>query len=238
MRLLLAEGDKALGDHMARSLRTMGHAVDRFERSGDVGPLSSERYDLLLIDSLLSDGSGLEWIKDLRRHGVLTSILLITGADQLASKGLVAGANACLRKPFAARELLAKVSELTPKEVRSPIAPMQWGDAQLDFIRRWASRGGRHVNLTPREWNLVEALALQPDRIVPRGELELRVHGRSPLASNALEVHLSSIRRKLGREVIRTVRGVGYLFYSEEARRSRRRGLRRVATGAVRGNGS
>lgn len=213
MRLLLLEDDRILGDGLSGYLRTEGHAVDWFQRLTEVGPDSARRYDVLLVDWQLPDGSGLDWVQSLRQQEVHTPVLILTANDRLADRvrGLDIGADDYLVKPFAPEELAARVRAAGRRGVGLGVSRVRCGDVELDLTHKTAFRNGRVVDLTAREWSLVEALALRPDRNVPKHELEPLVHGSDvELSSNALEVHLSNVRRKLGRDIVKTVRGIGY----------------------------
>lgn len=215
MRLLLLEDDPDAAAEMGHHLRADGHLVEHHARPGDVGELRSDAWDVLLVSWQLSDGSGLAWVRALRRLGVATAVVVLGLSRPHAGRtavALKAGADDCLLKPVAPALLCERVRAVRRRVAGVPDAPLRCGEeVELDLQRRDALRGGRHVALTAREWSLVEALALRRGRVVPKDELELLVHGGTTvLASNALEVHLSNLRSKLGRGVVRTVRSVGY----------------------------
>jgi two-component system OmpR family response regulator len=214
MRLLLLEADKALGESAAERLLGDGHWVDHVERLRDARLHACESYDVLIVSWQLPDGSGLPWVTALRSRGVGTAVVVLAeprcAVDPLGA-ALAAGANDCLLVPVDLDMLATRVRDARLRVAGLTTACLRSGDVELDLKNRSAFRGGEHVALTGREWNLVEALALRFDRIVPKAQLALLVHGlaASP-ASTALEVHLSNVRRKLGRRLIRTVRGAGY----------------------------
>ena len=213
MRLLLLEDDRTLGDGLAAYLRSEGHCVDWVQRLQEVKALDGEEYDALLVDWQLPDGSGLDWVKALRQRGVATPILVLTARDRLADRihGLDSGADDYLLKPFAPEELSARIRAATRRAAGTSTARLRFGEVEIDMTQKAAYRGAARVDLTAREWSLLEALARRAGRIVSRRELEALVHGADGgPASNALEVHLSSLRRKLGRELVETVRGLGY----------------------------
>jgi two-component system OmpR family response regulator len=213
MRLLLLEDDDILGDGLAAFLRAQGYRVDWFQRLLQVRALHHAAYDALLVDWQLPDGSGVAWIEALRRSGVTVPILMLTARDRLADRlhGLDSGADDYLVKPFAPEELAARIRAVLRRSAGGGTARLRLGEIEVDLAARAVYREGERVELTAREWTLLEALALRAGRIVSRTDLELLVlGGDAELASNVIEVHLSSLRRKLGRQVVSTVRGLGY----------------------------
>jgi two-component system OmpR family response regulator len=213
MRLLLLEDDAILGEGLRDFLRSEAHVVDWFTRLGEVGVLEGEPYDALLVDWQLPDGSGVDWLRTLRARGIDVPVLLLTARDRLTDRiqGLDSGADDYLVKPFAPEELVARIRAVRRRHAGAAGPKLVVGDTTLDLSARAAFVAGRRVELTAREWALAEALALRAGRIVSKDDLERLVSGDdSPAASNALEVHVSSLRRKLGRDVIETVRGLGY----------------------------
>ncbi|MBO9513408.1 MAG: response regulator transcription factor [Variovorax sp.] len=217
MRLLLLEDDVILGDGLAEYLRSEGHVVDWFQRLLDVQALAGEPYDALLIDWQLPDGSGLEWVRLLRGRGVSTSIIMLTARDLISDRirGLDTGADDYLVKPFSAEELVARLRALQRRKAGSASPSIRLGAVEIDLGARRAWRGDERVDITPREWQVLEALLQRSGRAVSRNELEALMLGlEGDLASNALEVHVSRLRRKLGAELIETVRGIGYRIAS------------------------
>jgi len=214
MRLLLLEADRVLGESATRHLRGDGHLVDHAERLRDARLLSWESYDVLIVSWQLPDGSGLSWVSALRDRGVDTAAVVVApphcAVDSLGA-ALAAGANDYLVMPAELDVLATRIRDARLRVAGLTTARLRCGEVELDLMNRSAFRGGERVALTGREWNLVEALALRFDHIVPKTQLALLVHGlaASP-ASTVLEVHLSNVRRKLGRRLIRTVRGAGY----------------------------
>jgi two-component system OmpR family response regulator len=213
MRLLLLEDDDILGDGLTGFLCADGHQVDWYRRLDEVKALHHEPYDAFLVDWQLPDGSGLDWVQALRRHGVTAPILVLTARDLLADRihGLDSGADDYLVKPFAPEELAARIRSVARRAASGGAARLNFGEVEVDMAQRAVYLRQQRVELTAREWALLEALALRAGRIVSRPELEtLVLGGQTEVASNAIEVHLSSLRRKLGREIVATVRGLGY----------------------------
>jgi two-component system, OmpR family, response regulator len=214
MRLLLIEDDPTLGEGLRDFLRADGHRVDWCASLADTRAMNSEPYDAWLVDWQLPDGSGVEWLAARRTRGDATPALLLTARDRVNDRiaGLDAGADDYLVKPFAPEELAARLRAVSRRSgAGAAQARKVIGDVTVDLSARAASVAEARVELTAREWALLEALVLRAGRIVPKAELEKLVLGfDSVLASNALEVHVSALRRKLGRELIETVRGLGY----------------------------
>ncbi len=213
MRLLLLEDDAILGDGLAEFLRTEGHVVDWCKRLLDVQALQGEPYDVLLVDWQLPDGSGLDWIRTLRRQGVRTPVVMMTARDLLDDriKGLDSGADDYLVKPFAPEELVARLRALQRRTTGAANARVQLGEVEVDLMARAVYRQGERIDVTQREWRVLEALLQRAGRVVSKNDLEALMLGLGgELASNSLEVHISRLRRKLGADVIETVRGMGY----------------------------
>ena len=215
MRLLLIEDDDILGEGLRDYLRADGHGVDWFRSLKAVDAARNEPFDALLIDWQLPDGSGLDWLRTRRARGDATPALMLTARDRLMDRvqGLDSGADDYLVKPFAPEELAARLRAICRRGAGAPAARLIAGSVTIDLHARAAYRDEQRVDLTAREWTVLEALALRAGRIVLKADLERLVHGfDSEVSSNALEVHVSSLRRKLGRDLIETVRGLGYRF--------------------------
>lgn len=213
MRLLLLEDDDLLGEGLRDFLRADGHAVDWFRSLRDAGATHGEPYDALLVDWQLPDGSGLDWLRARRARGDAAPALMLTARDLLADRiqGLDSGADDYLVKPFAPEELAARLRAVARRHGGAARPRRRFGDVEVDLSARSAFLHGAPVELTAREWTVLEALVLRAGRIVPKADLEKLVLGfDAELSSNALEVHVSALRRKLGRGLIETVRGLGY----------------------------
>jgi two-component system OmpR family response regulator len=221
MRLLLIEDDPTLGEGLRDYLRADGHRVDWCARLADTDALRGEPYDAWLVDWQLPDGSGLDWVGARRTRGDKTPALMLTARDRLADRvrGLDAGLDDYLVKPFAPEELAARLRAVSRRSgAGSAQSRTAFGPVEVDLAARAAFVEGQRVELTAREWAVLEALVLRAGRLVPKADLEKIVLGfDSELASNALEVHVSALRRKLGRELIETVRGMGYRVGGEVA---------------------
>jgi len=213
MRLLLLEDDPILGEGLRDFLRVEGHGVEWFQRLGDAMLMAGEPYDALLVDWQLPDGSGIDWVRTLRRRGLSTPILMLTARDRLGDRinGLDAGADDYLVKPFEPEEMAARLRAVCRRSAGSASDMRRIGAVEIELSGRTARLEGRRVELTAREWAVLEALVLRAGRIVSKTDLDALVLGNdAEVVSNALEVHISALRRKLGRELIETVRGMGY----------------------------
>ncbi|MCZ8251637.1 MAG: response regulator transcription factor [Hylemonella sp.] len=218
MRLLLIEDDETLGGGLKDFLREEGHVVDWCRSLAGVDALRGEPFDALLVDWQLPDGSGLQWLRQRRASGDATPALVLTARDRLHERieGLDSGADDYLVKPFAPEELAARLRAVSRRHAGASTSRRRFGAVELDLGARAAWREGERVDLTAREWAVLEALVLRAGRIVPKAELERLVLGfEAELASNALEVHVSALRRKLGATLIETVRGLGYRVNGE-----------------------
>jgi two-component system OmpR family response regulator len=213
MRLLLLEDDDLLGEGLRDFLRADGHVVDWCRTLAQTQALRGEPFDALLVDWQLPDGSGLDWLRARRHRGDRTPALMLTARDRLPQRieGLDAGADDYLVKPFAPEEVAARLRAVGRRAAGGAADARRFGDVVVDLAAKAVQSGGQPVALTAREWAVLEALVLRAGRIVPKADLERLVLGfEAELASNAIEVHVSALRRKLGRALIDTVRGLGY----------------------------
>jgi len=212
MRLLLLEDDPIIGEGLRDFLRSEGHVVDWVETLAKASLFLGEPYDALLIDWNLPDGSGIDWLRRLRARGVKVPALVLTARDQVKDRieGLDGGADDFMVKPFAPEELCARLRAVARRSTGGDHRKA-FGPVTVDLGARAVFVDGHGVELTAREWAIVEALVLRAGRIVARSELESLVCGfDSEIASNSIEVHVSKLRAKLGRAFIDTVRGLGY----------------------------
>jgi two-component system OmpR family response regulator len=213
VRLLLIEYDAGLGAGLREYLQADGHVVEWCRCLAEVSTLRNEPFDALLVDWQLPDGSGLDWVRSLRRQNDHTPVLVMTARDLLDDRvrGLDSGADDYMVKPFEPEELSARIRAITRRASGSGSPRLVFGEVEVDLLARAVRVSGVRAKLTAREWALVEALALRSGRLVDKRDLEALVMGlEGEVASNSLEVHISSLRRKLGRRFIETVRGLGY----------------------------
>ena len=214
MRVLLVEDDEMIGESLREALRRQGIATDwvRDGRAADA-VLASERFDAVLLDLGLPLRGGLEVLKALRARSDVTPVIVLTARDALADKvaGLDAGADDYLVKPFELDELLARLRAVGRRRPGRASTVLEVADLRLDPATREVSRGGRPVLLSAREFALLEALLERPGAILSRAQIEDRLYGwGEELESNAISVYMHQLRRKLGDDLLHTVRGVGY----------------------------
>ena len=214
MRVLLVEDDMMIGESLREALRGQGFAADwvRDGRAADAA-LSTERFDAVLLDLGLPKRSGLDVLKALRARGDETPVIVVTARDALADKvaGLDAGADDYLVKPFELDELLARLRAVGRRRAGHASPVLEVADLRLDPATREVTRGGRAVVLSAREFALLHALMERPGAILSRAQLEDRLYGwGEELESNAISVYIHQLRRKLGDDLLHTVRGVGY----------------------------
>ena len=215
MRLLLVEDDAMIGASVQRGLKQDGYTVD-WVRDGAAAEtaLSNGVYEMLLLDLGLPRKSGIELLAGLRRRGVALPVLVITARDSVADrvKGLDAGADDYLVKPFDLDELSARVRALARRQSGRAASLIEAGPLTLDPATHAVTLDGAAVTLSRREFSLLHALMKQPGVPLSRAQIEESLYGwDEEIESNAIEVYIHSLRRKLGAERIRNVRGVGYM---------------------------
>jgi two-component system response regulator QseB len=216
MRLLLVEDDAMIGASVQNGLRQDGYSVD-WVRDGAAAELAVANgvYEMILLDLGLPKKSGLELLAGLRRKALATPVLVITARDSVADrvKGLDAGADDYLVKPFDLDELSARVRALLRRNAGRASPLIEQGALTLNPATHEVRLNGAPVNLSAREFALLRALLEQPGVPLSRAQLEDKLYGwDEEVESNTVEVHIHSLRRKLGAQWIRNVRGVGYLI--------------------------
>jgi len=214
MRLLLIEDDRMIGESLRNALRGSGYAVDwvRDGRAADT-TLSTERFDLVLLDLGLPQIDGMEVLRAMRGRGDRTPVIVLSARDALANRvlGLDAGADDYIVKPFELDELLARMRAVVRRQTGRAEPGLEVDGVTLDPATRQVAHNGVPVALSAREYAVLEALMLRPGAILSRAQLEDRLYGWGEgLESNAISVYVHQLRRKLGDGFIRTVRGVGY----------------------------
>ena len=214
MRLLLVEDDPMIGESLEEGLRGERYAVDwaRDGRSAELA-LGGAPYDVVLLDLGLPRKEGLEVLAAYRRRGGEAPVLIITARDATRDRvaGLDAGADDYLVKPFDLDELYARVRALLRRGAGRTRPELSFGGVTLNPATHEATREGRPLILSPREFALLEALMDRPGEVVSRAALEEKLYGwNEEVGSNTVEVHIHSLRKKLSAEFIRNVRGVGY----------------------------
>jgi two-component system OmpR family response regulator/two-component system response regulator QseB len=214
MRLLIAEDDPQLGDGLTVGLRQDGYAVD-WVKDGVAADLAlkTETYDLLVLDLGLPRLDGMGVLARLRERGQALPVLILTARDATGDKiaGLDAGADDYLVKPVSLDELAARVRALARRAAGRAEPLLRHGDLALDPAAREVTLAGAPVELSTREFSLLQMLLENAGRVMTRAQLEASLYGwRDEPDSNALEVHIHHLRKKLGAERIRTLRGIGY----------------------------
>lgn len=214
MRVLLVEDDALLGAAVRDQIAADGHAVDLCSRLGDAEDLvRAACYDLILLDLMLPDGRGLDFLGSQRKAGSATPVIIMTARDQVSDRiaGLNAGADDYLVKPFDLDELSARVGAVARRYIGNPNPLLEHGHLSIDLAARSIRRQGKSVPLTAREWALFEAFAQRPGLLLSKAQLEERLYAfDAEVESNTIEVYVGRIRKKLGSDVIETVRGMGY----------------------------
>ncbi len=226
MRILLVEDDALLGDALQAGLREAGFAVEWLKDgpAADVA-LRSEEFKAVVLDLGLPRLTGLELLQRLRGRGDRTPVVVLTARDAVEDrvKGLDGGADDYVVKPIAIAELAARLRAVVRRSQGAAAGLLQVGHVVVDPASRTATFRGRPVELQPREFALLHELLLNAGRVLTRSQLESRLYEwDSGLDSNAIEVHVHHLRRKLEPGVIRTVRGVGYMVPRTGAERERR----------------
>ncbi|MCK9388547.1 MAG: response regulator [Sulfuritalea sp.] len=215
MRILLVEDDALLGDALQAGLRQAGHAVD-WARDG-VGAetaLMTEDYAAVVLDLGLPRMDGLEVLRHLRAKKKALPVLILTARDTVNDRirGLDAGADDYLVKPFDLGELTARLRALLRRAGGQPSPLLTSAGVTLDPATRRVECGGKEIELSAKEYALLHALMQQPGRALSRAQLEQHLYAwGDEIGSNAVEVYVHHLRRKLGADVIRTLRGIGYV---------------------------
>ena len=221
MRALLVEDDAIIAEFVARGLREAGFAVDR-ESDGESGLHAALRqeYDVAIVDVMLPKRDGLSLIDEVRRRNVTTPVLILSARRAVDDRvrGLQAGGDDYLTKPFAFAELLARVQALLRRSTRSPLATaLSLEDLELDLLSRRVTRGGRALDLRPREFALLEYLMRNAGRVVSKTMILSHVwESQFDPQTNVVDVLVSRLRDKIDRpferKLLHTVRGVGYVL--------------------------
>jgi DNA-binding response OmpR family regulator len=216
MKILLAEDDALLGDGLRAGLRQQGMQVD-WVRDGLAAEreLRASAYAAAVLDLGLPGKDGLAVLADLRRSGHTVPVLVLTARDAVPDRvrGLNLGADDYVVKPVDLHELTARLHALVRRAHGQPVEALEAGDVRLDPALRQVSRAGEPVSLSTREFDLLHALMLNAGRVRSREQLEQHLYSwGQEVESNAVEVHVHHLRRKLGSGLIQTVRGIGYLL--------------------------
>lgn len=214
MRILLVEDDVMIGEGLQKALRQSHYAVDWAQdgEAADSG-LHAEKYDLVVLDLGLPLKSGPAILKDLRARKDDTPVLILTARDGVSDRvlGLDLGADDYMLKPFALEELEARIRVLLRRKAGHASSLLTHGDLELDLTTRKLTYGGKTLVLSAREYALIYALLERPGAVLSRAQLESALYGwNEEVASNAVEVHIHQLRKKMGAKIIKNIRNVGY----------------------------
>ena len=221
MRILLAEDDALLGDGLRNGLRQHGFQVD-WVRDGEAAQreLRAQPYAAAVLDLGLPRLDGLDVLAQIRQAGVTVPVLVLTARDAVPDriKGLDSGADDYVVKPIDLDELAARLRALVRRAHGQATEVLRaWGGVTLDVSARSVSKDGQSVILSTREFDLLQAMVLNAGRVLSREQLEQHLYAwGQEVKSNAIEVHIHHLRRKLGSDLIQTVRGVGYVLRKED----------------------
>jgi len=220
MRILLVEDDRMIGTAIEQALRDAAYAVD-WVRDGQtaLGTLQTQDYGVVLLDLGLPKKDGLAVLRSMREKGNGVPVLIVTARDALEDRllGLDGGADDYVLKPFEMTELLARMRAVVRRKggLASPI--LSNGTLSLDPATREAGVGGVLTRLSAREFSLLHALMVRPGAILSRADLEDRIYGwNEEVESNAVEFLIHSLRKKLGSDTIKNVRGVGWMVSQDK----------------------
>lgn len=215
MRVLLVEDDELLGDGVYHGLKQYGHVID-WVKDGRTAEqaLKIDEFDAVVLDLGLPKQSGLETLRHIRSRGILTPVLILTARETIDDRvaGLDSGADDYMTKPFDLDELAARLRALQRRS-RSRAAPLvEHGDITLDPASHTIEKNGEPLHMSRREFALVQRLLENAGRVLSREYLSQTLYGwDEEVDSNALEVHIHKLRKKLGNDFIRTIRGIGYM---------------------------
>jgi two-component system OmpR family response regulator len=220
MRILLVEDDEMIGDAIVQALKDAAYAADWVrDAEAAMGALLGQEHDVVMLDLNLPKRDGIDVLRSLRAGGRKAPVIILTARDSVEDRiiGLDAGADDYLVKPFEISELLARLRAVTRRLGDHADTRMTSGSLTLDSATHIAVYGSTECRLTSREFALLSALLMRPGTVLSRSELERKLYAwQEQVESNAVEVVIHGIRKKLGASVIRNVRGVGWLVDKED----------------------
>ena len=214
MRVLLVEDDEILGEAVRDHMALASHAIDWMRTLEDArAALETTQYSMILLDLRLPDGSGIDLLKSFRAKGNLTPVIILTAHDQISDRieGLNSGADDYIVKPFDLGELSARVQAIARRMSGRARAALLLGDLEIDTSGRTIRQNGQEILLSGREWAVLDTLLSRQGTVVSKARIEEALYAfGSEIESNTVEVYISRLRKKLGKDVVQTVRGVGY----------------------------
>ena len=214
MRILLIEDDPGLGNAVRDQIAAEGHMPDlapTLSYARDL--LATMPYDLILLDLGLPDGRGIDFLKTLRAKGSVTPVMILTAHDRITERieGLNAGADDYMIKPFDLAELTARIAAVARRYAGNPNPLITLGALKIDLAAHAIHGPKGQIDLSQREWIIFEALLQRPGQIVSKSQIEDQIYAfDSEVESNTIEVYVSRLRKKLGKDVVQTLRGMGY----------------------------
>ena len=214
MRILLIEDDPGLGNAVRDQIAAEGHMPDlapTLSYARDL--LATMPYDLILLDLGLPDGRGIDFLKALRAKGSVTPVMILTAHDRITERieGLNAGADDYMGKPFDLAELSARIAAVARRSAGNPNPLITLGALKIDLAAHAIHGPKGQIDLSQREWIIFEALLQRPGQIVSKSQIEDQIYAfDSEVESNTIEVYVSRLRKKLGKDVVQTLRGMGY----------------------------
>ena len=214
MRILLIEDDPGLGNAVRDQIAADGHMPDlapTLSYARDL--LATMPYDLILLDLGLPDGRGIDFLKALRAKGSVTPVMILTAHDRITERieGLNAGADDYMVKPFDLAELSARIAAVARRYAGNPNPLITLGALKIDLAAHAIHGPKGQIDLSQREWIIFEALLQRPGQIVSKSQIEDQIYAfDSEVESNTIEVYVSRLRKKLGKDVVQTLRGMGY----------------------------
>lgn len=220
MRILIVEDEKALANNLRRGLSEEGYSVDAAYDGEEGGFMAeTEPYDLIILDIMLPKKDGIAVLKNLRKEGIKTPVLMLTAKDAVSDKirGLDSGADDYITKPFDFDELLARVRSLLRRKGEVKSAVITIADLEIDTAGHQVKRGGKEIPLSAREYALLEYLAYNKEKVVSRTDISEHIYDYDfDLDSNIIDVYINFLRNKIDKgfdkKLIHTIRGAGYIL--------------------------
>jgi len=219
VRVLLVEDDDLIGEAVRDHINIAGYATDWVRTMADAEAAStSVEYGLILLDLQLPDGNGLVFLEGFRAQGGHAPVIILTARDQISDRiaGLNAGADDYLIKPFNLGELEARILAVRRRYEGRPENIVRVSDIVIERATHSVTVGGQDVQLTPREWALLDLLIQRPGKLITQKRIEEALYAfGEEVESNTVQVYISRLRKKIGLEKIRTARGIGYMLMVE-----------------------